>query len=111
VAFPRKARPPFSPYSDNAGTTVAQTKSELVFNQTLGQRLFFDLALSYTFAVRAGATRGTVRATLGAENLFDTYPDRAKYPNTLADAAAGKIPTTGRVYPSQRPYEADGGRY
>jgi len=102
---------PFSPYTDNAGTIVAQTKSELVFNQTFGQRVFFDLALSYTFAARAGANPGRVRATIGAENIFDTYPDKAKYPNTLADAAAGNIPSNGRVYPSQRPYESDGGRY
>jgi iron complex outermembrane receptor protein len=102
---------PFSPYADNAGNVLAQTKSELVFNQTFGQLVFFDLALSYTFAARAGANPGNVRATVGAENIFGTYPDKARYPNTLADGAAGKSPSNGRVYPSQRPYEADGGRY
>ncbi|MEY4511948.1 MAG: hypothetical protein RLZZ450_4070 [Pseudomonadota bacterium] len=52
-----------------------------------------------------------LRLTVGAENVLNNYPDKAKFPNTLADAAAGKIPNTGRIYPSQRPYESDGGRY
>jgi hypothetical protein len=89
---------PFSAYSDNAGTTVALTKSELVFNQTFGQRVFFDLALSYTFAVRAGANPGNVRATIGAENLLDTYPDKARFPNTLADARLARSrPTAASI--------------
>jgi len=40
---------------------------------------------------------------------LDNYTDRARFSNTLEDAATGKVTTTGRKYPSQRPYEADDG--
>jgi iron complex outermembrane receptor protein len=75
----------------------------LIYNQTFGNELFIDVLLSYDF------TRA-LRLTVGVENIFDNYPDKARFPNTPEDAVAGKPPTTGRIYPSQRPYESDGGR-
>ncbi|MET0342693.1 MAG: TonB-dependent receptor [Polyangiales bacterium] len=84
--------------------TTTDENGRLPFNQKFGNELFVDLLASYELA------RG-LRLTLGAENILDNYPDKARFPNTLVDAAAGKIPSTGRIYPSQRPYEADGGRY
>ncbi|MET0283126.1 MAG: TonB-dependent receptor [Polyangiales bacterium] len=76
----------------------------LLYNQKFGAEPFFDLIAAYQF-------NDHLRLTIGIENLFNNYPDKARWPNTAADAAAGRPPSTGRVYPSQRPYEADGGRY
>ncbi len=84
--------------------TTTDADGRLPFNQTFGNELFLDVIASYELV------RG-LRLTVGAENVTNNYPDKALFPNTLADAAAGKIPSTGRKYPSQRPYEADGGRY
>jgi iron complex outermembrane receptor protein len=86
---------PLDPTTDASG--------KLVFNQTFGDEVFFDVLAGYAFTPH-------IRLTLGLENIFNNYPDKARFPNTLADAAAGKVPSNGRVYPSQRPYEADGGR-
>jgi iron complex outermembrane receptor protein len=87
---------PLDPTTDEAG--------HLIYNQTFGPEVFFDLSAGYDFTEHW-------RLTVGVENLFDNYPDKARFPNTLEDAAAGAVPSNGRVYPSQRPYEADGGRY
>lgn len=84
--------------------TTTDANGKLPFNQKFGDETFFDVLAGYEFV------KG-LRLTVGAENVFNNYPDKAKYPNTLADAAAGKVPSTGRIYPSQRPYESDGGRY
>ena len=87
---------PFDPTTDMSG--------KLIYNQKFGEEVFFDLAASYGFTPN-------LKLTLGAENLFNNYPDRAKFPNTLEAAAAGATPSNGRIYPSQRPYESDGARY
>ena len=87
---------PLDPTTDAAGN--------LIYNQKFKEEVFFDLAASY------GITKGA-RLTLGAENIFNNYPDKARYPNTTEAAAAGAIPSNGRIYPSQRPYESDGARY
>lgn len=87
---------PFDPETDASG--------KLINNQKFGEELFFDVAVSYLL------TKG-LRLTLGAENVFNNYPDKARFPNTQAAAAAGSPPSNGRVYASQRPYDADGGRY
>jgi iron complex outermembrane receptor protein len=87
---------PLDPTTDETG--------RLVFNQEFGPEIFFDLSAGYSFTDHW-------RLSVGAENLFDNYPDKARFPNTLEAAAAGAIPSNGRVYPSQRPYESDGGRY
>ena len=63
-------------------------------NQRFGSEAFVDLSASYQ------ATEA-VRLTVGAENLFSNYPDRY---------VAG-LSFIGAVYPTYRPYEADGGRY
>jgi len=81
----------------------ADANGNLPFNQRFGSELFVDLSAGYAFSKQ-------LSLTIGAENILDNYPDRARFPNTVEDAAAGKITTTGRKYPSQRPYEADGGR-
>lgn len=88
---------PFDPTTDPA-------TGRLIYNQKFGEEVFFDLAASYGFTKN-------FKLTLGAENLFNNYPDRAKFPNTVDAAAAGTTPSNGRVYPSQRPYESDGARY
>jgi iron complex outermembrane recepter protein len=87
---------PLDPTTDANGT--------LIYNQKFTEEVFFDLAASY------GITKNA-RLTLGAENIFNNYPDKAKFPNTQEAAAAGAIPSNGRIYPSQRPYESDGARY
>ena len=87
---------PLDPTTDMSG--------KLIYNQKFGEEVFFDLAASYGFTPN-------LKLTLGAENLFNNYPDRAKFPNTLDAAAAGATPSNGRIYPSQRPYESDGARY
>ena len=76
----------------------------LIYNQKFGEEVFFDLAVSYLLS------KG-LRLTLGAENVFNNYPDKARFPNTPEAAAAGANPSNGRIYPTQRPYDADGGRY
>jgi len=87
---------PLDPTTDAAGN--------LIYNQTFSEELFFDLAASYGFTKNA-------KFTLGAENIFNNYPDKARFPNTVDAAGAGAIPSNGRIYPSQRPYESDGARY
>ena len=87
---------PLDPTTDAAGN--------LIYNQKFSEEVFFDLALSYGFTKWA-------KLTLGAENIFNNYPDKARFPNTADAAAAGAIPSNGRIYPSQRPYESDGARY
>ncbi|HYP97492.1 MAG TPA: TonB-dependent receptor [Polyangiaceae bacterium] len=83
---------------------TTDANGNLIYNQKFTEEVFFDLAASY------GITKNA-RLTLGAENIFNNYPDKARYPNTAEAAAAGAIPSNGRIYPSQRPYEADGARY
>jgi iron complex outermembrane receptor protein len=68
----------------------------LLYNQKFGAEPFFDLIAAYQFTKN-------LRLTLGIENLFNNYPDKAIWLNTPADAAAGKPPNTGRKYPSIRP--------
>lgn len=63
-------------------------------NQKVPPVTFFDLNVSYDFA--SGS-----QITVGAENLFDTYPAR----NTSL------LGLLGYKYPTFRPYEADGGRW
>jgi len=87
---------PLDPTTDASGN--------LIYNQKFTQEVFFDLAASY------GITKNA-KVTVGAENIFNNYPDKARFPNTTEAAAAGAIPSNGRVYPSQRPYESDGARY
>ena len=87
---------PLDPTTDATG--------RLIYNQTFGEEVFFDLAASYGFTKN-------FKLTLGAENIFNNYPDRAKFPNTADAAAAGATPSNGRIFPSQRPYESDGARY
>ena len=64
------------------------------FNQRFGAETFFDASVSYTVT-------DEVRLTVGAENIFNNYPDRYK----------GGLSFLGFRYPAFRPYEADGGRY
>jgi iron complex outermembrane recepter protein len=87
---------PLDPTTDDSG--------RLIYNQKFGSEVFFDVAFGYGFSEHW-------RLTVGAENLLDNYLDKARFPNTLEAANAGAVPSNGRVYPSQRPYESDGGRY
>jgi len=72
--------------------------------QEIGERCFFDLSASYQIV--AGTT-----LTVGADNIFDTYTEKALYPNTPQAAATGQIPSTGNKYPTQAPYPLNGGFY
>ena len=83
---------------------TTDANGNLIYNQKFSEEVFFDLAASY------GITKNA-KLTLGAENIFNNYPDKAKYPNTQEAAAAGASPSNGRIYPSQRTYESDGARY
>ncbi|MBN7798524.1 TonB-dependent receptor [Parahaliea mediterranea] len=61
--------------------------------QDFSEETFFDLSLSYQFD-------GGVRATFGAENLFDNYPDEATFQANR-----------GLVYSRNSPYDTDGALY
>jgi iron complex outermembrane recepter protein len=60
------------------------------FNQTVGEEVFLDLAATY-------AATDTINVTLGADNLLDSYSDKAQF-----------LTFVGRVYPTGLPYENDG---
>jgi len=87
------------PYQPDVGTD-----GKTLYNQHFGAETFVDALVGYEFLPG-------LRLTVGAENILNNYPDKAKFPNTPADAAAGKIPSNGRKYPTVLPYSADGGRY
>jgi iron complex outermembrane recepter protein len=87
------------PYSDET-----DDQGRLAYNQAFGSELFFDLLAAYQF------DSVPLRLSVGAENLFNNYPDKARFPNTPEDAAAGRQTVTGRIYPSISPYDTDGGR-
>ena len=61
--------------------------------QSFGSITFYDLSASYAFADRA-----TVR--VGAENIFDTYPDEAVFQASR-----------GLVYSRNSPYDTNGAMY
>jgi iron complex outermembrane recepter protein len=87
------------PYSDET-----DEQGRLWNNELFGSEMFFDLMASYQFQAVP------IRVSLGAENIFNNYPGRARFPNTPEDAAAGRPTTVGRLYPTVLPYDADGGR-
>jgi iron complex outermembrane receptor protein len=87
------------PYSDET-----DEEGRLWNNQLFGSELFFDLMASYQFDAVP------IRVSLGAENIFNNYPDKARFPNSPADAAAGRPTSVGRLYPTITPYDTDGGR-
>ena len=62
-------------------------------NQRFGSEIFLDASVSYSLTKE-------LKATLGAENFLNNYPDREKSLNIL-----------GTKYPLYRPYEGDGARY
>ena len=73
--------------------TDAQSQSSSDLIQTFGAEVLFDISAIYTL-------RDTIKITLGAENLFDSYPDRALYQAVR-----------GLIYSRNSPYDSDGGRY
>jgi len=87
------------PYSDEV-----DAEGRLWNNQLFGSELFFDLMASYQFEALP------IRVSLGAENIFNNYPDKARFPNSVEDGAAGRTTVTGRIYPTITPYDTDGGR-
>ncbi len=76
----------------------------LTMVQEIGERCFFDLSASYLIFP-------ATTLTVGADNVFDTYTEKALYPNTPQAAAAGQIPSTGNKYPTSAPYPLNGGFY
>ena len=87
------------PFSINARVrwydewTDAQFQSSADLIQTFSPETFVDLSASYTFA-------GLYTLTVGAENLFDNYPDKASFQASR-----------GLVYSRNAPYDTDGGLY
>ena len=73
--------------------TDAQFQSSADLIQTFGARTFFDVSLS-------AAITDQVKLTLGAENLFDKYPDEATFQASR-----------GLIYSRNAAYDTDGGLY
>ncbi|MEH3106043.1 MAG: TonB-dependent receptor [Sphingomonas fennica] len=73
--------------------TDAQFQNSANLIQTFGPEAFVDVSASYTFAQR-------FTITVGAENVFDNYPDKATFQATR-----------GLVYSRNAPYDTDGGLY
>ncbi|WP_369060885.1 TonB-dependent receptor [Caulobacter sp. 73W] len=73
--------------------TDAQFQDSKNLIQDFGAQVLFDLAV--TAEVREG-----VKITVGAENLFDTYPDEATFQASR-----------GLIYSRNAVYDTDGGRY
>ncbi len=73
--------------------TDAQFQDSKNLIQDFGAQVLFDLAA--TVEVREG-----VKITVGAENLFDTYPDEATFQASR-----------GLIYSRNAVYDTDGGRY
>lgn len=73
--------------------------------QTFGSKFVTDLDISYTFADR-------YTLTLGANNLFDTYPDRIAPTATNPIYALTNSLADGQIYPrSGGPFGINGGFY
>lgn len=64
-----------------------------VIYQDFGAETFFDAALAYSFD-------NGLNVRLGAENIFDSYPDEAR-----------KQANRGLIYSRNSPYDTDGGKY
>lgn len=73
--------------------TDAQSQSSADLIQTFGGRAFLDLSLSADLTNR-------VKVTVGAENIFDTYPDEATFQASR-----------GLIYSRNAAYDTDGGLY
>ena len=73
--------------------TDAQFQNSANLIQTFGARTLVDLALTAT-------VNDKVKVTVGAENLFDTYPDEATFQASR-----------GLVYSRNAAYDTDGGLY
>ncbi|MAA87814.1 MAG: TonB-dependent receptor [Haliea sp.] len=77
----------YGPWTDSSGQPTGDIYQEF------GEETVFDLSLGYAF-------NGGLRATLGAENLFDSYPDEATFQANR-----------GLIYSRNSPYDTDGALY
>ncbi len=77
----------YGKWTDSSGNSTGD-----IF-QEFGSILLFDASLAYSF-------NETVTITVGAENLFDTYPDEAT-----------NQANRGLIYSRNAPYDTDGGQY
>ena len=77
----------YGPWTDSSGNATGD------IHQRFGSIVLFDLSASYDFTEN-------VTLTLGAENLFDTYPDEATFQAVR-----------GLIYSRNAPYDTDGGQY
>ena len=77
----------YGPWTDSSGNTTG-----LIF-QEFGAITLFDLAVAYDLT-------SNVSVRIGAENLFDTYPDEATFQANR-----------GLIYSRNAPYDTDGGQY
>lgn len=83
------------------GDTIDLFFDSEAFSQTIPSETFVDLALRYDLSQQA-------RVSVGAENLFDTYPARVNWGGPLS---ADNYLDFGRKYPSALPYSTNGGYY
>ena len=73
--------------------TDAQFQDSANLIQEFGAKVFVDASVSVDVA-------NGMRLTVGAENLFDTYPDEATFQASR-----------GLIYSRNAVYDTDGGRY
>jgi iron complex outermembrane receptor protein len=85
------------------GTAWAYTNvNGAYFQDRIGRKLLTDLELAYKLP-------GGLRVALGANNLFDVYPDKLNTAGTAASIAAGNPGVA--LYPSFSPIGINGGYY
>lgn len=77
----------FGSWTDSSGNATGD-----IF-QEFGSAILFDASVSYAFS-------DSLNITVGAENLFDTYPDEATFQANR-----------GLIYSRNAPYDTDGGQY
>ena len=79
------------------GFTEFTTDGDLPTRIDAGPQWLVDLETSYT--MKTGLT-----ISVGAQNLFDSFPDRTKYPDPGNERS-------GTKYPEYSPYGFNGGYY
>ena len=89
--------------TSRAAPTVAFPDGEILSGQRFGAKFTTDLDISYTFARR-------FTLTLGAVNIFNTYPDKIKATADNQIYAITNSLSDGQVYPrSGGPFGINGG--
>ena len=74
-----------------SGATILATDGDIF--QDFGAMVLFDLGATYQ-------VNDNMKVRVGAENVFDQYPDEATYQASR-----------GLIYSRNAPYDTDGGQY